>query len=439
MRRILSAALIVALGASALFLAAVTKRVDARASSPFPIASPVRYEASRELVPAFVKDTLVPGSPLPVPRRLGAGETLSDALRTLGMASADLESAVGVAVEQLDPRRLPAGLRYSGWYSPSGELLAVSFDLDGKGRFELTRADSGWQGHWHEFRTSLHVRHADGVLHSSLAAAVVDAGAEAAVAYRMADVLQWDVDFNRDLQPNDRFDVLWEETRVEGRFYKVGEVLALVLENGGRRLEAYRFEDGYYDGEGRPLRKLFLRSPLRYSRITSSFSRRRFHPILKTYRPHYGVDFGAPVGTPVRATAAGIVVSAGWTNGGGKTVTLRHPNAYETSYLHLSRFADGIRSGHRVRQGDVIGFVGSTGLATAPHLDYRVRHDGKWVNPAGLRNEPSPPIAPSEMARFFARRDELRAGLIRFYGGGAPETILADLPSERAVGPTAGR
>ena len=238
-----------------------------------------------------------------------------------------------------------------------------------------------------------------------------DAGAPAAVAYRMADVLQWDVDFNKDLQPGDTFAAVYEEVRLDQRYHGIGNLRAVVLENGGRRLEAYRFGDGCYDADGRPLAKLFLRSPLPYTRITSSFSHRRFHPVLKSYRPHYGVDYGAPVGTPVRATASGVVLLAGWEGGGGRTVKLRHPDGFLTAYLHLSRFAKGVRPGARVAQGDVIGFVGASGLATGPHLDYRVQHRGRWINPASLREQPAEPIGAAEMASFLEARDQLREGL----------------------------
>ncbi|MCZ6508507.1 MAG: M23 family metallopeptidase, partial [Acidobacteria bacterium] len=189
----------------------------------------------------------------------------------------------------------------------------------------------------------------------------------------------------------------------------------LSYENRGQRLEAYRHDvgdrQGYYDAEGRPLRKLFLRSPMKYSRITSRFSRRRFHPVLKRYQPHYGVDYGAPAGTSVRVTANGVVNSAGWDGGGGRTVKVRHPNGYVTSYLHLSRFAESMRAGRRVRQGEVIGYVGSSGLATASHLDYRVQRNGSWINPLSIKSVPADPVARDDMLEFLAERDRLRRAL----------------------------
>jgi murein DD-endopeptidase MepM/ murein hydrolase activator NlpD len=281
-----------------------------------------------------------------------------------------------------------------------------------RGRLQLDRAGEGWSARWRACERTRRPRTARGTLHGSLEQSLRAAGADPSLAYRMADVLQWDIDFNRDLRTGDRFEVLYEEELVDGVPRGLGEVAALVYDNGGRRLEAYRYgEQGYYDGEGRPLRKMFLRSPLPYSRVTSRFSRRRFHPVLKVYRPHYGVDYGAPAGTPVRVTAGGVVVFAGWDGGGGKTVKVRHPNGYLTAYLHLSRYASGVRAGRRVAQGDVVGYVGSTGLATAAHLDYRVQERGRWIDPLSLASVPAPPVPAGEWTRFAAWRDSLRTGL----------------------------
>ncbi|MFQ5350912.1 MAG: peptidoglycan DD-metalloendopeptidase family protein, partial [Thermoanaerobaculia bacterium] len=253
-----------------------------------------------------------------------------------------------------------------------------------------------------------------GALRGSLEGSIRRAGGSPVVAYEMADVLQWDLDFNRDLRAGDRFEIVYEEVFLDGTFESIGDILALRYDNDGRLHEAYRFGDppGYYDGEGRPLRKMFLRSPLRYSRVTSRFSGKRFHPVLKRYRPHYGVDYGAPTGTPARVTGSGTVVFAGWDGGGGRTVKVRHPNGYLTAYLHLSRFAAGIRKGRRVAQGDTIGYVGSTGLANGSHLDYRVQLNGRWVNPLAMKVEPAPPIPDDQLAGFVDRRDRLRRALI---------------------------
>jgi len=260
------------------------------------------------------------------------------------------------------------------------------------------------------------VRAVRGSLSGSLEGSMARAGAPTELAYAVADVLQWDLDFSRDLRHGDEFRVLFEEVLVEGYEPRPERVLAVDYGRPGRRhVEAYWFaggeERGYYDADGRPLQKMFLRSPLPYSRITSRFSRHRFHPVLKTFRPHYGVDYGAPVGTAVRATASGTVVLAGWDGGGGKTVKIRHPNGYLSAYLHLSRFATGVRRGARVEQGELIAFSGATGLASGPHLDYRVQKDGHWIDPLSIKSVPVEPVSPLRLAEFHAVQQAMRASL----------------------------
>jgi murein DD-endopeptidase MepM/ murein hydrolase activator NlpD len=256
----------------------------------------------------------------------------------------------------------------------------------------------------------------------SLEVAIQEGGGPPALSILMSDVFQWDLDFTRDLRQGDTFNVLYETVYLDGAYDSLGQILAITYDNGGKRLEGYLFGEGgqYFDPEGRPMRKMFLRSPLRYSRVTSRFSNRRFHPVLKRYRPHYGVDYGAPTGTPARVTANGTVIFAGWDSGGGKTVKVRHPNGYLTAYLHLSRYGPGIRSGRRVSQGDIIGYVGSTGLSTGSHLDYRVQRNGRWIDPLSLRSVPADPVPTERLPEFIAWRDRLRESLLE----GAP------LPSE---------
>ena len=253
------------------------------------------------------------------------------------------------------------------------------------------------------------------------------------LAILMSEVLQWDLDFTRDLRLGDRFRVAFETVYLDGSYESLGGISGLIYDNDGRRLEAYRFGDdgGYYDPEGRPLRKMFLRSPMRYSRVTSRFSHRRFHPVLKSYRPHYGVDYGAPVGTPVRSTAGGRVAFAGWDRGGGNTVKVRHPNGYLTAYLHLSRFAKGITPGRRVGQGEVIGYVGSTGLASGPHLDYRVQRSGRWIDPLSLKSEPAEPVPEEQLPAFLERRaSSISSSRCRTFSVASeiPERSLASAP-----------
>jgi murein DD-endopeptidase MepM/ murein hydrolase activator NlpD len=206
------------------------------------------------------------------------------------------------------------------------------------------------------------------------------------VVVKFADLFAWDVDFFSSVRENDEFKILFEEIIREGGTVQYGRILAAEFINQGKKYRAFCFGDGeastgYYDDRGQSIAREFLKTPLRYSRISSGFTKRRFHPILRIYRPHLGVDYAAPAGTPVEATANGKIIFMGWKGGYGKCIKIRHNHTYTSFYGHLSRFAKGLKQGKQVRQGQVIGYVGSTGLATGPHLDYRLKKGGEFINP----------------------------------------------------------
>jgi murein DD-endopeptidase MepM/ murein hydrolase activator NlpD len=261
---------------------------------------------------------------------------------------------------------------------------------------------------------------------SSLVAATQAEGETVLLAMALADVFGGDIDFNNDLQPGDRFEVVFEKHFSEGEFAGYGPIIAAEFRNEDRVLRAFRFqppegEAGYYDERGQSMKRFFLRSPLKFEpRISSGFSFRRLHPVLGQWRSHPAIDYVAPVGAPVVAVSAGVVTRAGWAGGAGNMVTVRHNNGYESSYLHLSAIGKGIRAGSRVAQGQVIGRVGKTGLATGPHLDYRLKKNGSWVNPLVEHKKlpPGEPIAEALRPAFEASRD---AALSRFIGTGSAE------------------
>jgi murein DD-endopeptidase MepM/ murein hydrolase activator NlpD len=251
--------------------------------------------------------------------------------------------------------------------------------------------------------------------HSSVIAAVDAAGERIQLAMSLAEIFSGQIDFDTDLQQGDSFDVLFEKSSLsDGEFAGYGAILGARFMTDGREMQAFRWTDratgksGFYDENGRSLKRFFLRSPLRFEpRVTSGFSRRRLHPVYRTYRPHLGVDYGAPAGARVVAVANGTVVSAGWTAGGGRTLRIRHTSGFESYYLHLSAFGPGIRTGASVDQGQVIGRVGSSGTATGPHLDYRLRKNGVFVNPLVEHRKlpPGEPIRAAQLASFRAARD----------------------------------
>jgi len=248
---------------------------------------------------------------------------------------------------------------------------------------------------------------AAGVIETSLFAATDRAGLSDAVAVQLADIFSSEIDFHRDLQPGDRFTMVYEALFAGGEFLRPGRILAAEFTNEGHTYRALYFQDahgrgGYYTPEGKNVRRAFLRSPIEFSRITSGFARARLHPVLKVWRAHNGVDYGAPVGTRVRATADGVVEFAGYRGGYGKAIVLRHRNGHSTLYAHLSGFAKGLRPGLRVEQGDPIGSVGMTGMATGPHLHYEFLVNGVHKNPLGFGIPAGTPVG-REMRGPFER------------------------------------
>ncbi len=255
---------------------------------------------------------------------------------------------------------------------------------------------------------------------SSLFAAMEVVGERPDLSLALAEIFGGEIDFNSDLQPGDTFALTFEKVFRDGQFAGYGPVQAAEFVNNGRLLKAIRFappggKPGYYDEQGRSMRRFFLASPLKFilsPHVTSGFTSARFHPILRIYRPHLGVDYRAPMGSPVVAVAAGTVVSAGWSGEGGRMVHLRHASGYETYYMHLSAIT--VRSGAHVGQGDLIGRVGATGMATGPHLDYRVHRSGRAINPQNLLRlmPPGEPIPAPLLADFRAERDYALSQLV---------------------------
>ncbi len=428
---------------SAVGLGIATWQIETRVRQPPPAVATPSYGA-------FLASKAPSGEPAldlgrvraPRPIRLRRGQSLGGLLTEQGLDPVQVHGLTGALKGHLEVRKLRPGEIGLAYFDRDGKLSSLRLEVGREGWVELVRDGTGWASSRHQFARAVEIRQIEGELEKMLIDDILRAGGRQMVAYQMSEVLQWDLDFNRDLRTGDRFRVLYEEIYLDGELAGLGEILALTYDNRGRHFEAYRFgERGYYDAAGRPLQKMFLRSPLPFTRVTSRFSHRRFHPILKVHRPHYGVDYGAPRGTRVRVTANGVVSFAGTSGGAGKMVKVRHPNGYQTSYLHLSRFAQGIRRGRAVTQGDVIGYVGSTGLSTAPHLDYRVQQNGRWLDPLRLKSDPVEPIPRHQMERFLARRDALQAGLD---SGRLPEVedapvIVADRHSSISRGEAAGR
>jgi murein DD-endopeptidase MepM/ murein hydrolase activator NlpD len=354
-----------------------------------------------------------------VPRRA----TLESLLRQHDLTPPFVEAAIASAGAVFDLRQIRADRPYRLVRSFEGTLREFEYQIDSD-RFLriLSRAPSGPPSldaevvAYEKHTTTAAIRGRIDADHPSVIAAMDEAGESVQLAMAVAEIFGGQIDFESDLQPGDTFEVLFEKATVDGEFAGYGAVLGARFRADGREHQAFRWTDpatgrsSFYDEDGRSLKRFFLRSPLRFEpRVTSGFSRRRRHPVYRTYRAHLGVDYGAPAGSAVVAVAAGTVVSAGWSGGGGNMVRLRHAGGFESYYLHLSRFGSGIRRGARVDQGQIIGRVGSTGTATGPHLDYRLRKNGVFVNPLTEHRKlpPGEPIAPGQRASFLAARDRM--------------------------------
>ncbi|MBR5821887.1 MAG: M23 family metallopeptidase [Alistipes sp.] len=250
---------------------------------------------------------------------------------------------------------------------------------------------------------------------SSLWGTIMEQNLPYALAAEFEDIYQWTVDFFG-IQPGDSFKVVYDEKMVDGQSAGIGRIWGAEFVHGSKQYYAIPFsQDGklrYWEANGESLRKQFLKAPLKYTRISSKFSKARLHPVYKVYRPHHGVDYAAPAGTPVHSVADGTVTFRGWDKGGGgNTIKIKHAGGMETGYLHLKSFAKGISVGTRVSQGQLIGYVGSTGASTGPHLDFRIKKNGTPIDPLKLPQEPAEPISAANMSTFEAVRDRVIAEL----------------------------
>lgn len=368
-------------------------------------------------------DVLLRAETQTIESRVPARATLDSLLRQHELQADLILAAVESARTVFNPRQLRADQPYRLVRSLDGLLREFEYEIDADRFLRIINRDRDQPGSLDAQIVPIPkvavVSAMSGEISaetSSLIASVNDAGETVLLAMALAEIFSGEVDFNNDLQPGDRFEVLFEKFTRDEAFAGYGSVLGATLRVDGREYRAFRWVDpatkraAYYDEHGRSLRRMLLSSPLRFEpRITSRFSRSRLHPVHGVRRPHLGVDYAAPHGSAVVAVADGVVVSAGWGGGGGNTVRIRHAGGFESYYLHLSSFGKGIRAGARVAQNQVIGRVGSTGTATGPHLDYRLRRNGAFVNPVTVHRQqpPGEPIQSVHRAAFLEARDDV--------------------------------
>jgi murein DD-endopeptidase MepM/ murein hydrolase activator NlpD len=293
-----------------------------------------------------------------------------------------------------------------------GEMVSFIYEAGPAEIYEIKRDPNGeYIGERQRVPLEVHLVKVVGEIRSSLFEGMNAAGEEDCLALDFAEILAWEIDFYMDVREGDRFKIVVEKIYKGVQFIQYGTIHAVEYERGEEVIRGVRYKENYYDEKGIALRRAFLKAPLRFRRISSKYTRARRHPILGGVSPHFGVDYAAPIGTPIRAVADGTVLSCGWIGGFGKQVVLRHNNGYKTYYGHLSRYAPGIRKGRGVKQKQVIGYVGSTGLSTGPHLDYRLSKDGRFRNPLKEILPPGDPIRKEEKEAFQKKKDAWLAWL----------------------------
>ena len=331
-----------------------------------------------------------------------AGDVLSKVLMPLGVPSREIEQLVELSRPVFDVRRIQPDKRWVSLFDSDTASTPSFFIFERSQRdyvvFSVKDSLSVWEG---SKPTEKVVRRVEGNITHSLSKSLADLGAPLDMAIELSSIYAWTIDFYR-LQPEDAFTVLYEEELIDGEPTGACTLLASSFTHSGRERKAYRFEAqegvNYFDEAGESLRKAFLKAPVKFSRISSRFSGKRFHPVLKKYKAHLGTDYAAPHGTPIVAVGDGTVTAASYTSGNGNYVKIRHNGTYETQYLHMSKRA--VKQGQRVQQGEVIGYVGSTGLATGPHVCFRFWKNGQQVDHLREEFPAADPIAPELRGAF---------------------------------------
>jgi murein DD-endopeptidase MepM/ murein hydrolase activator NlpD len=335
---------------------------------------------------------------------LKPGDTLEAVLINHDINRAETAKVITALRSNMNVRKVQPGERLVVTRGDTGELLRITYWRNQVERYEISHVEDGWQAKKVSIPVETRVVAVAGTLEGSLFESVERMGEGPTLTVKFVNLFEWDFDFAADSLAGDRFRLLVEKRFANGEFIGYGDILIAQYQSAGRRLlttvgfEAANGSLRYFDSEGRSVRKAFLRAPLDFTRITSGFSHARKHPILGGVRPHLAIDYGAPIGTPVRAVADGVVDSSGWDGGNGISITLRHARGYKTMYNHLS--ANHVRRGQRVRQREIIGRVGSTGLSTGPHLDYRVMKNGRFVNPLSEKFIPGEPVPQARWKEF---------------------------------------
>lgn len=335
---------------------------------------------------------------------IASGQTASALLCEL-LSPGEIHELAQDCKEVFSLTRLRVGQPYA-LTSHAGKFVKLEYEINADERLVVTRDCDCFKAEIEAIHYDVELKRIAGSVDSNLFLAVTSTGEGPELAMKLADIFGWEVDFIRDIRAGDRFKALVEKRYRKGEFAGYGRVLAAEFTNQGKDFQGFLYQDhdgvsGYFDAAGNSLKRAFLKAPLSFTRISSGFTMKRFHPVLHKYRAHPAIDYAAPTGTPVMTVGDGRVIGKGWDNGGGNYVKIRHGNGYETTYMHLSRFARGVAKGKWVSQGDVIAYVGATGLATGPHLDFRMKRHGQYVNPTHIENPRADALGKDELPAFL--------------------------------------
>jgi murein DD-endopeptidase MepM/ murein hydrolase activator NlpD len=337
---------------------------------------------------------------------------LSQILNANGVSMATIDKIAKKSKDIFDVRKIKSGENYAIFSTPDTTHKAEYFIYENSPVtytiYELTDSLNIYQG---QKEVKKELRTASGTVESSLWNTMVAEGLNPVLALDMSDIFAWSIDFFA-IQQGDRFRVIYDEEFVDSTSIGIGTIYAVQFDHYGEANYAFLFDQDstseYFDEQGKSLRKAFLKAPLQFSRISSRFSNSRFHPVLRIRRPHHGVDYAAPSGTPIKSIGDGTIIKKGYqARGGGNYLKIKHNSVYTTTYMHMKGFAKGMHTGARVKQGQVIGYVGMTGLATGPHLDFRIQKNGTFIDPLKVKAPPVKPVKEENMERYTALKDSL--------------------------------
>lgn len=391
------------------------------AHSPFANASSPEQQAANQVPPEALPDV----NPLLKEVTVANGDTLSTVFAKVGLPQSTVHEVLASSKEAKQLTRLRIGQRLEFEMDEQGGLARLSSPINRLESLQLEKTESGYTFKKEQLKPDVTTAYAYGQIESSLFLAAKRAGLSHNLTMDLANVFGYDIDFAMDIRKGDSFEVVYEEKTIDGERVGTGNILAARFTNRGKDYTAVRYTNkqgntSYYTADGTSMRKAFIRTPVDFARISSRFSNGRKHPILNKIRAHKGVDYAAPHGTPIKSAGDGKVVLAGRKGGYGNTVVIQHGNRYRTLYAHMQGFAKGVRNGSQVKQGQIIGYIGTTGLSTGPHLHYEFQVDGVHVDPLGLKLPMADPIAQNEKQRFVQISQPLMAQMDK-----ERETMLA--------------